>query len=69
MVELEKILGFQEDFVRLTGYTEDTPFGDYLLDIPKEKLSDIIIETDENGYTTWEVFADDRVLRGEFGGK
>ena len=67
MVGLEKILGFQEDFVRLTGYTEDTPFGDYLLDIPKEELSKIIIETDDNGYTTWEVFADDRVLRGEFG--
>lgn len=67
MIGLEKILGFQEDFVRLTGYTEDTPFGDYLLDIPKEKLSDIIVETDDNGYTTWEVFTDNGVLRGEFG--
>ena len=67
MIKLKDILEFQEDFVRLTGYTEDTPFGDYLLDIPKEELSKIIIETDDNGYTTWEVFADDRVLRGEFG--
>lgn len=67
MIKLKDILEFQEDFVRLTGYTEDTPFGDYLLDIPKEELSKIIIETNEHGYTTWEVFADDRVLRGEFG--
>lgn len=67
MVKLEDIIKFQEDFVRLTGYTEDTPFGDYLLDIPKEELSKIIIETNEHGFTTWEVLADDRVLRGEFG--
>lgn len=67
MVDLKKILEFQDDFVRLTGYTEDTPFGDYLLDIPKEKLEDIIIETDNNGYTTWEVFTENGILRGEFG--
>ena len=67
MVKLEDIIKFQEDFVRLTGYTEDTPYGDYLLDIPKEELSTIQINTNEHGYTTWEVSTNNGILKGEFG--
>lgn len=69
MVKLEDIIKFQEDFVRLTGYTEDTPFGNYVLDLPKEELSSIQIETNEHGYTTWEVSTNNGILRGEFGEK
>lgn len=69
MVKLKDILEFQEDFVRLTGYTEDTPFGDYILNLPKEELSSMQIETNEHGYTTWEVSTNNRILKGEFGEK